>query len=80
MTEVELTDLVKRTLAEVAPDADLDKLQDDDDLRDTLDLDSMDHLNFVVGLAEAMGIDIPERDYTKLHTIRGAVRYLADRQ
>ena len=45
--------------------------------RDQLDLDSMDLLNFVIGLHTALGVDIPEADYSKLATLDGCVDYLA---
>ena len=45
-----------------------------------LDLDSMDFLNFVVGLHAALGVDIPEADYAKLATLDGCVEYLAARR
>src|SRR6266508_1076177 len=46
--------------------ADLASLKRDMDLREQLDLDSMDLLNFVVGLHAALGVEIPEADYPKL--------------
>ena len=46
-------------LAGIAPEADLAHVGDDEDLREALDLDSMDFLNFVIGLHERTGIDIP---------------------
>jgi len=78
-SEAELREIVLRILGEVAPDADTAALEPDDDLRQRLDIDSMDHLNFVIGLHEATGIDIPERDYGKLTTVRSAVAYLGAR-
>jgi acyl-CoA synthetase (AMP-forming)/AMP-acid ligase II/acyl carrier protein len=61
----------------VAPEADLDEVGPGDTLRETLDLGSIDFLNFVVGLHEATGIDIPERDYSRVATLAGCVAYLA---
>ena len=49
----------------------------DADLREELDIDSMDFLNFVIGLHERTGIDVPERDYPKLATLAGCVSYLS---
>ncbi len=77
MNDSPLLDVVRGTLAQVAPDADLDALALDANLRDELDLDSMDFLNFVIGLHKALGVDIPEADYSKLTTLAGAVTYLA---
>lgn len=49
------------------------------DLRDELDLDSMDFLGFVIGLHKKTGVEIPERDYNRLATLDGVVTYLAEK-
>lgn len=64
-------------LATVAPEADLDSLKGDLDLRDQIDIDSMDLLNFAQALNRAFGVDIPEADYPKLTTLDGCVAYVA---
>jgi acyl carrier protein len=46
------------------------------DLRETLDIDSMDFLNFVIAINRRLGIEIPELDYPQLATLDGAVAYL----
>ena len=48
-------------------------------LRDQLDLDSMDVLNFVVALHQELGVEIPETDYAKLITLDAIVTYRAAR-
>jgi acyl carrier protein len=63
-------------LASVAPEADLGSLDPRAVLRDELDLDSMDFLNFVIALHKALGIEVPERDYGKLTTLEACVDYL----
>jgi acyl carrier protein len=70
---------VLRVLGEVAPEADLAAVRPDIPLRDQLDLDSMDILNFAVGLHEALGVDVPEADYGKLATLDACVAYLEGR-
>jgi acyl carrier protein len=69
-------DIVRAVLHQVAPEADLDHVGPDDTLREALDLDSIDFLNFVVGLHEATGVEIPERDYGRVATLAGCARYL----
>jgi acyl carrier protein len=69
--------VVLTALSDVAPELDPATLDPKRDLRDQLDLDSMDFLNFVVGLHKALGIDIPEADYRKLGTLEACVAYLA---
>jgi acyl carrier protein len=39
----------------------------------------MDFLNFVLGLHERLGVEIPESDYSQLYTLDGAVTYLASK-
>jgi len=80
MTDAELKTLVMDTILEIAPEADFETLDPDDGLREQLDLDSMDFLNVVIGLHEALGIDIPEADYPKLFTLNDAVAYLRENQ
>lgn len=69
-------DAVRHVLHEVAPEVDLDELGPDDTLREALDLDSIDFLHFVVGLHEATGVEIPERDYPHVSTLAGCIGYL----
>jgi acyl carrier protein len=77
VTETELRDAVLRALGEVAPEADPATLRADVALRDQLDIDSMDFLNFVIGVHEETGVDIPEADYDRLVTLDDFVTYLS---
>ena len=77
MNEPQIRALVAEVLAGIAPEADLGTVGDDEDLREALDLDSMDFLNFVIGLAGKTGRKIPESDAPRLRTLRGLVGYLA---
>jgi acyl carrier protein len=79
MTEDDIRATVLRVLAEIAPEADAAGIDPDASLRDQLDLDSMDVLNVMIALHEALHVDIPETDYPKLASLRGAVAYLAER-
>jgi acyl carrier protein len=80
VTEEDIKTTVLRVLGEIAPEADLARIDPDASLRDQLDLDSMDVLNVMIGLHEALHVDIPEMDYPKLSTLNGAVAYLARRR
>jgi acyl carrier protein len=76
MTEAEIRDIACAALSDIAPEADLATLSDKAVLRDELDLDSMDFLNFVTGLHQRTGIDIPEVDYPRLATMGKVIAYL----
>jgi acyl carrier protein len=72
--------MILRLLGEIAPEADLASLRPDLNLRDQLDIDSMDFLNFVIALHKAFEIEIPEADYPRLSTLNGCVAYIAERR
>ena len=77
MTESEIRALAAEALAGIAPEADLASVGDGEDLREALDLDSMDFLNFVIALSQKTGRKIPEADTPKLFTMKGLLAYLA---
>lgn len=79
MNDEEIRRAVLDALARVAPEADLDALDPDVDLREQIDVDSMDLLNMVIGIHERTGVEVPERDYPKLVTLDGCVAYLRAR-
>lgn len=72
----EIKSIVLRVLGEVAPEADPARIKPDVNLRDQWDIDSMDFLNFVVGLHKELKVEIPEADYPKLASLDGCVEYL----
>ncbi|MGO8915510.1 MAG: acyl carrier protein [Stellaceae bacterium] len=76
MNKAEAKSLVLDVLSGIAPEADFAGLLGNALLRDELDLDSMDFLNFIAALHERTRIDIPEADYPKLFTLDGAIAYL----
>ncbi len=77
LNEAQIRTLVAEILGAIAPEADLATVGDDEDLREALDLDSMDFLNFVIALGERTGRKIPEADAGRLHSLRGLLAYLA---
>ena len=76
MTPDDIKRVVLEELSNIAPEADLSRLDPAADLREALDIDSMDHLNFVTALHNRLGVAIPEVDYPRLITLDGAVVYL----
>jgi acyl carrier protein len=76
LTEKEIQEVVLRALGNVAPEVDLESLDPSKDLRDQIDIDSVDFLNFVLGLHKELGVDIPDSDVAKITTLNGCVGYL----
>ncbi len=76
MNEIELKKIIVDALGAVAPGADMDGLDPDENVREALDIDSFDHLNFLISLHDKLGVDIPEKDYGKLNTVNEILHYI----
>lgn len=63
-------------LGGIAPEVDPADIDPAALLRDQVDLDSMDWLNFLIGLHERLAVDIPEADYAGLDSVEHLVAYL----
>ena len=63
-------------IAEVAPEADLGSLEGSAELREALDLDSMDLLNVLIAIARETGVEVPERDYSQIRSLDALVAYV----
>lgn len=70
---------VLAVLRRIAPEVAPGDLEPAVPLRDQVDLDSMDWLNFLAALDAKLGIDIPEADYAKLVTLDDVLAYLRSR-
>ncbi|MEJ2667133.1 MAG: phosphopantetheine-binding protein [Deinococcales bacterium] len=76
-SESQLRELVIELLSHIAPEVDAGGIDPDKSIQDQLDIDSIDFLNFIMAVHEKTGIDVPERDYTKVGSLNDCVRYLA---
>jgi acyl carrier protein len=79
MTNIDIRAVVQEELSNIAPEADIASLNPSADLREALDIDSMDFLNFITAVHHRLKVDIPELDYPKLITLDGAIGYLQSR-
>jgi len=76
MTEVDIRKVLHEELNNIAPEIDMSAVDPAADLREALDIDSMDFLNFITAIHNRLGIDIPEIDYPKLVTLDKASAYI----
>jgi len=76
MTEAQIRQIVQQALSNVAPEVDVNAIDPAKDMRDQIDIDSVDFLNFVIGLHKELGVEIPDSDVSKLVTLNGCVGYL----
>lgn len=79
MSSLNVRNIVQEALGNIAPEMDIGTVDPSADLREALDIDSMDFLNFVTAMHCQLGVDVPETDYGKLATLDGAVAYFETR-
>ena len=75
-TRTELEAAFRGILADLFPDHDVAALEDDDDLVEALDLDSMAQIDVVLEIERRLGLHIPDEELTQLTTVRASVDYL----
>ncbi len=71
-----LRELILSELCRIAPEITPDEVPNDEDLRDAVDLDSMDFLHLVAAVSKKSGVMIPEADYPKIMTLQRMLDYL----
>ena len=76
MTEDQVQQIVIDIINEIAPDEDTTGLKPEVNLRDQMDLDSMDLLDIVMELRKQHGIEVPEEDYPELASLKSCSDYL----
>ena len=76
MNDTELLAVLIETLQSITPEVEGSELRQDRPLRQQVDLDSMDWLNFLIGLSGKLAVEIPEADYRRLGTVNELVAYL----
>ena len=79
MTDEEIKQIVLGQLKSIAPDTEPEQLQPNDNIRETLGIDSFDYLQFIVKLDEQFNIETPEEDYGKIQTLDELTEYVGAR-
>lgn len=79
LSKEQIKETIIDLLKTIAPEADYDGLNPDAKLQETLDIDSFDFLNLLIGLDEAVRVSVPESDYGQLVSLNDLVNYLAAR-
>ncbi len=76
MTDIDIREVLREELNNIAPEIDMAAVDPAADLREAMDIDSMDFLNFITAVHRRLGVDIPEIDYPKMFTLDKAVAYV----
>jgi acyl carrier protein len=77
MDETAVRQAFAAVLSAIAPEVDPARLDPELPLREQVDLASIDYLNFIIALGEALRVEIPDADYERCGTLRGILDYFA---
>ena len=80
MNPDELRNRIFEILHRIAPEADLNRIAPDENIREALDIDSFDFLKVVVELHDVFGVTVPESDYRRIATLKGLMDYVENQQ
>lgn len=79
MNDQEVQQKIVALLKKIAPDTEPEKLAPEENIRESLVIDSFDFLRFVAGMDEQFGISTPEEDYGKIQTMKDLLMYIGAR-
>lgn len=73
MNESELQAIVLKALRNVAPEVATDQIRLDADLRDQLDIDSMDFIRLMAAIEKEVGVRLEELDRARITSVNDLV-------
>lgn len=76
MNEEEIKKTIFQMLKRIAPEMDPSALAPEENIREALNIDSFDALQFIVAISEKLNVDIPEEDYGKTGNLKSLLSYL----
>jgi acyl carrier protein len=76
MNEEAIKKMIFQLLKRIAPEHDPSTLMPEENIREALNIDSFDALQFIVAISEKLNVDIPEEDYGKTATLKSLLAYL----
>jgi acyl carrier protein len=79
MTKEEIKRIIIDQLLEIAPELEEKQIKANDNLQNSLEIDSFDFLKVLVLMYEKVGVEVPESDYEKVDTLNHMVEYFSER-
>ena len=74
-----LKTLICRLILDIAPEVNIQSLDPNEDLREELDLDSIDFMKLLEAVSLETSITISESDYDQVQSLQSMVSYIENR-
>jgi len=79
MNKEETEKIIFQLLKKIAPETEPSKLSPNENIRESLGIDSYDFLQFIVALNDKLKIEIPEEDYGKITSLKSLADYVLNK-
>ncbi|RPA68389.1 acyl carrier protein [Cyclobacteriaceae bacterium YHN15] len=79
MSEEEIKKTIFQLLKRIAPETEPSELMPEENIREALNIDSFDALQFIVAISEKLKVEIPEEDYGKTTNLKSLVSYIQNK-
>jgi acyl carrier protein len=80
MNEQEIKATLFQLLKKIAPETNPEELNENDNFRNELGMDSFDFLQFMIALNEKLHIEIPEQQYASISSIKSLTDYILEKK
>ncbi len=79
MNKEDIKKTIIKEIVNIAPDIEEDEIEENENIQESLEIDSFDFLKILTALNEDLGVEVPESDYDKVKTVNKMVEYFAQR-
>lgn len=75
MSKDDIKSKIIKSILEIAPDIEEDEIEPNENIQNSLEIDSFDFLKILTAMNEEVGIEVPEADYAKVDTLEKMAEY-----
>jgi len=79
MNKEDIKKTIIKEIVNIAPDIEEDEIEENENIQESLEIDSFDFLKILTALNEDLGVEVPESDYDKVKTVNKMAEYFAQR-
>jgi len=75
MSKDDIKSKIIKSILEIAPDIEEDEIEPNENIQNSLEIDSFDFLKILTAMNEEVGVEVPEADYAKVDTLEKMAEY-----
>ena len=79
MSTEDVKKAIIKEILNIAPEIEESEIKEDENIQQSLEIDSFDFLNILTALNDKLGVEVPEADYEKVATLNKMAEYFSKR-